>query len=136
MLHAIDSLTSSNPLNEQRYQRACAVDDATEWAQVVTRGHDVCGFVFISRVLDEATVMNIAVLPQARGRGLGKQLLSTALNELRQQGVSRCLLEVRESNRAALALYQSLGFGVDGVRKGYYPVASGREDALMMSKTL
>ena len=85
------------------------------------------------RVLDEATVANVAVLPQHQGRGLGSQLLAEALRHLASDGVRRCLLEVRASNAVALQLYRRHGFSTDGVRKDYYPDGDGREDALLMS---
>jgi ribosomal-protein-alanine N-acetyltransferase len=54
----------------------------------------------------------------------------------KQQGVRRCLLEVRESNTAARGLYETLSFQLDGIRKNYYPTTTGREDALLMSRQL
>jgi len=59
-----------------------------------------------------------------------------AFELLGKSGAKRCLLEVRASNAAARGLYRSLGFQVDGVRKNYYPAATGREDALLMSREL
>jgi [ribosomal protein S18]-alanine N-acetyltransferase len=59
-----------------------------------------------------------------------------ALKELGERDATRCLLEVRVGNLGAIALYSSLGFGVDGRRRDYYPAANGREDALLMSRTL
>lgn len=88
-------------------------------------------------VLDEASMLLIAVRPGARGKGLGGALLQALLDGLGVLGVNRCLLEVRESNKAALALYRSCGFARDGRRRGYYPPkADGeREDAVLMSWT-
>ncbi|HET19983.1 MAG TPA: ribosomal-protein-alanine N-acetyltransferase, partial [Chromatiales bacterium] len=54
----------------------------------------------------------------------------------REQGLERILLEVRASNTPALGLYRSEGFCEDGVRKGYYPASGGREDAILMSRSL
>ena len=97
---------------------------------------DAVGFVVYQRVLDEATLMNIAVEPENQGRGGGAQLLTALRERLGDAGVSRCLLEVRRSNRAAIALYRKFGFVDDGVRKNYYPTVEGREDALLMSQEL
>lgn len=94
-------------------------------------------FCLASLVLDEASLLLIAVRPGARGKGLGRQLLQALLDGLGSVGIHRCLLEVRESNMAALALYLSCGFARDGRRRGYYPPEAGgkREDAVLMSWT-
>ena len=137
LLYGIDRQTSANPIASARYQRACDVaSDMAERALVVVEGRDVAGYVLLSRALDEVTVLNIAVTPVCQGRGLGRLLLSAALRVAGEDGARRCLLEVRASNRAAIALYRRCGFTEDGVRKGYYPGESRREDALLMSKEL
>jgi len=94
-------------------------------------------FCLAALVLDEASLLLIAVRPGARGKGLGRALLRTLLGGFGALGVTRCLLEVRESNKAARALYHGCGFAVDGRRRGYYPLESDgkREDAVLMSWT-
>lgn len=94
---------------------------------------EALGFAVYQRVLDEATLLNIAVLPDYQGRGLGARLLRELLEHLSAAGVARFLLEVRQSNERAIGLYRRFGFVDDGVRRDYYPTASGREDALLMS---
>lgn len=94
------------------------------------------GFAVYQRVLDEASLLNIAVEPAQQGRGLGAALLQHLLDRLAQQGVSRLLLEVRSGNLPAIRLYRRLGFVDDGRRRDYYPVPGGREDALLMSREL
>jgi ribosomal-protein-alanine N-acetyltransferase len=121
----------------ERYRKACAGTPADpDLALVAVAGADVAGYVLLYLVLDEVTILNIAVAPPHQGQGLGRQLLQAALRASREHGARRCLLEVRASNRAALALYEGEGFIEDGVRKDYYPAGSGREDALLMSKEL
>ena len=93
----------------------------------------IVGFCIYQRVLDEATLLNIAVRPARQGTGLGDLILAQLLKLLVDSGVERCLLEVRCSNEAACALYRKAGFVDDGVRKDYYPTDNGREDALLMS---
>lgn len=94
---------------------------------------EVLGFCIYQQVLDEATLMNIAVHPDRQGGGQGRLLLGCLLRQLSSQGASRCLLEVRRGNLAAIALYRHVGFVDDSVRSNYYPTTSGREDALLMS---
>ncbi len=104
---------------------------------VAEQGGQLCGFALYTVVVDEGSLNNIAVDPQCQGRGLGRQLLQHILGEMRAAGALRCLLELRASNAAALALYRSEGFSLDGKRPDYYPTATGvREDALLMSKQL
>ena len=59
-----------------------------------------------------------------------------SLQQMLSLGVQRCLLEVRETNLAARALYAKLDFQLDGQRKNYYPAQNGRENALLMSRQL
>ena len=89
-----------------------------------------------AQVLDEASIHRIAIHPEQRGMGMGKALLQSAMEQMRRAGARRCLLEVRQSNTVALRMYEANGFGHDGVRKNYYPSPDGREDALLMSRTL
>ena len=94
---------------------------------------EVFGFCIYQQVLDEATLMNMAVRRERQGKGLGRLLMDYLLRQLRLQGVNRCLLEVRRGNPGAIALYRHSGFVDDGVRGTYYSTTSGREDALLMS---
>ena len=107
-----------------------------ERALVLEECGQVVAYLLYTLVIDEATINSIGVDPLARGRGLGGQLLAAALDRIRREGATRCLLEVRRGNRAARALYEGRGFTVDGVRKNYYPAAGGREDAVLMSRPL
>ena len=81
-------------------------------------------------VLDEMHVMNLAVAPPARRRGLARWLLRFAMGRARREGAVRALLEVRAGNREAVALYESLGFRRLGVRREYYHDPD--EDALVL----
>ncbi|MEO8578114.1 MAG: ribosomal protein S18-alanine N-acetyltransferase [Gemmatimonadales bacterium] len=90
----------------------------------------VVGYAVALTVLDESEVLNIAVDPVMRGRGLGGKLLDSAIAEVVGRGAVAAFLEVRESNSAARELYRSRGFEELSRRRGYYrtPV----EDALVL----
>ena len=90
-----------------------------------------CGFLF---VLDEAEIPNVCVKESARRRGVGRKMMETLIKEAANLGMCRLLLEVRESNVGARALYESLGFCEDGIRKNFYEKPT--EDAVLMSMTL
>jgi [ribosomal protein S18]-alanine N-acetyltransferase len=96
-------------------------------------GGELQGFALLSYLLDEAEVLQIGVAQRHLRRGLARQLLGAALQRLPALGVERLMLEVRASNAAALGLYRGLGFVEDGRRSGYYPTATGHEDAVLMS---
>jgi ribosomal-protein-alanine acetyltransferase len=89
-------------------------------ALVLHDGSCLQGFV-VSRVLgEEWEIENIAVAGSARRRGLGTRLLGELLDLARAKGASAVLLEVRESNHAARALYEKWVFRESGRRRRYY----------------
>jgi ribosomal-protein-alanine N-acetyltransferase len=90
----------------------------------------ICAYCAFRLVLDEMHVMNLAVAPGERRRGLARRLLGFALRRAARAGARRALLELRAGNQPGLALYESLGFRRLSVRRGYYsqPV----EDALVL----
>ncbi len=90
----------------------------------------ICGRI----VPPEAEIFKLAVLPEYRRQGIGRMLLRGAVSLLRQKGIRKCFLELRQSNLAARGLYEDAGFVGISVRKAYY--AEPREDAVIMIKKL
>jgi ribosomal-protein-alanine N-acetyltransferase len=84
-------------------------------------------------VAGELEIVNVAVAPSLRGRGIGRALLQFFLEQGRLAGACRAVLEVRSGNLAARALYASCGFVQVGARRGYY--ADSGEDALVLEWT-
>jgi [ribosomal protein S18]-alanine N-acetyltransferase len=80
----------------------------------------VLGFAAIYRIIDEAELRNIAVDPAHYRQGVGRALVAEGRRRLLEAGAKRIFLEVRQSNKAALALYYSEGFGLHSQRKDYY----------------
>lgn len=101
---------------------------------VCADGTDVIAYGGYWKVLDESQVTNIAVQPERRGQGCGRQVVQAMLTLAKGEGCATMLLEVRVSNTPALRLYESLGFTVLAVRKQYYtePI----EDAYVMQRDL
>jgi len=92
----------------------------------------LAGYLIVSRYVDAWHVMNVAVDPDHRGRGIATMLIER-LFEVTADDVRRgYTLEVRVSNTTAIELYERLGFQARGVRRGYY--TDNREDALIMWK--
>jgi ribosomal-protein-alanine N-acetyltransferase len=96
----------------------------------------IAGYALLSVAVDEAHVLNLCIDPRAQRRGLGRQLLRHLIRIARAANATRLLLEVRRSNRAALRLYESIGFERLGIRKAYYPAGKEREDALVLGLEL
>jgi ribosomal-protein-alanine N-acetyltransferase len=94
----------------------------------------VVGYLCLWEVADEIHITNVAVRPDARRRGVARELLSGVLETGRGRGFKVVVLEVRPSNRQALSLYESFGFRVVGRRHGYYYDTG--EDALVMEIAL
>lgn len=95
--------------------------------------NQIIGFAICQTVLDEATLFNIAILPNYQGCGFGKLLLGKLIFQLKEKGVQTLWLEVRESNPARF-LYEKVGFNEVDIRKNYYPKPSGgRENAVVMA---
>ena len=81
---------------------------------------EIYGYVGLLMVPYEADVLNITVSGKVRNRGIGTRLMREILERAKKYGVTDIHLEVRESNEAAIHLYEKLGFLRDGIRKNYY----------------
>jgi ribosomal-protein-alanine N-acetyltransferase len=90
----------------------------------------VLSFAVASLLPPQAELETIAVAPASQRQGLGEFLFHALATELQAAGIREILLEVRSSNRPALAFYQLLGFSQTGIRPGYY--ADPIEDAVLM----
>jgi ribosomal-protein-alanine N-acetyltransferase len=90
----------------------------------------LAGYLIISRYVDAWHVMNIAVAPQFRRRGIATALLQQLFEQTEDGSRRGYTLEVRVSNEGAIKLYERLGFTARGTRRGYY--TDNREDALIM----
>ena len=108
----------------------------TEQASALVALEDgrVLGYVGMMCVRDEGQIINVAVHPDARRRGVGRSLMQAAQAYAKERGIVFLSLEVRESNIAARSLYSSLGWEEQGIRKGFYshPV----ENACVMTKSI
>ena len=92
----------------------------------------VAGYIGSQTVMEETDMMNVAVHPDYRRRGIAEALVNGLVEALKEQG-SHCLtLEVRASNEPARNLYEKLGFTQIGRRPNYY--RNPREDALILRK--
>jgi ribosomal-protein-alanine N-acetyltransferase len=93
---------------------------------------DIVGYCGMYTTPGEGEIVNVAVHPAFRRRGIARRLLKRLLEEGRDAQVERFILEVRRSNENAVALYEGLGFQTLGIRPGFYE--HPREDALIMCR--
>ena len=91
---------------------------------------ELVGYAFVSRYVDAWHVMNVAVAPDFRRRGIATTLLERMFEATEADQRRGYTLEVRVSNLDAIRLYERLGFEARGTRRGYY--TDNREDALIM----
>lgn len=99
-------------------------------------GEQWVAYGILSFVVGEAELLLFVVDKHWQGKGVGGRFLSELL-KLASQRAETVFLEVRESNRPAIALYESVGFNQVGIRPNYYPAAQARrEDALLYAMDL
>ena len=99
---------------------------------VALDGERVVGYVGSQSSVDESDIMNVAVHPDYRRRGIAENLIHNLVADLKTRGSHALMLEVRASNDPAIALYEKLGFRQVGLRKNYY--RNPKEDALILRK--
>lgn len=97
-------------------------------------GGRLLAYASVYHAAGELEILNVAVLPECRRRGLGRRLLGLLLQVARKMGITRAVLEVRTGNAPAIALYEGLGFARAGRRPRYY--ADTGEDALIYTLNL
>ncbi|HCG8431749.1 TPA: ribosomal protein S18-alanine N-acetyltransferase [Vibrio parahaemolyticus] len=102
---------------------------------VMVEDGSVVGYFYAQNIVGEVTLLNIAVAPALQGKGYGQKLLGAFLNHCEQAKADSAWLEVRESNRPAIHIYEQAGFNEVDRRYDYYPAktGNGKEDAIIMS---
>jgi len=126
----IEKSVQSHPWTLKQFEDAVTAYQST----VIEVQGQVAGFCILQPVLDEANLLLMAIAPAQQGQGLGYQLLEASVAMLKNNPV-QIFLEVRESNLAAIKLYEKSGFHQIDLRKNYYPNSNGsREHAIIMVK--
>jgi len=103
---------------------------------VLDRDGDVAGYGILSVAAGEAHILNLCIEPAYRSHGYGERMLDEILFRARAASVQEVFLEVRPSNRHAIALYKKKGFHKVANRPAYYQARKGREDAAVLAKKL
>ncbi len=134
-LPAVAAIEAETPGAWSAAQLAAELERTGGWQYVAWHEDgSVVGYLCGYTVADEAEILKLAVTVSCRRQGVAAQLLEYALAGLAAQGVSRVFLELRAGNQPARKLYEKIGFGHSGMRKGYY--RNPLEDALLMAKPL
>lgn len=127
---ALEKICFSDPWSENSI--ASELENKLAHWLVAQEGEMVAGYIGSQTVMGETDMMNVAVHPDFRRRGIAEALVKRLVEDL-QAMESHCLtLEVRATNAPAIALYEKLGFSQIGRRKNYY--RNPREDALILRK--
>jgi ribosomal-protein-alanine N-acetyltransferase len=124
----IESISFTTPWSETAFLKE--IHNPYSIAKVAMLEYNVVGYVCVNYIIDEGHILNLAVHPDFRRRGIATALMKEILDELRERGCRLLYLEVRSSNFIARRFYESLGFWIIGIRKEYY--TSPREDAVVM----
>jgi ribosomal-protein-alanine N-acetyltransferase len=126
----LEKLCFSDPWSEKSV--ASELNNRLSLWLVALDGDTVAGYVGSQSVLDQADMMNIAVHPDYRRQGIGRDLVLALSDALKEKGIRGLMLEVRASNAPAIALYEQLGFIQVGLRPNYY--RNPKENALILRK--
>ena len=125
----IEKASYPTPWSRSMFASELAKPSSLSLAAVNEAGNLV-GYLVLSRYVDAWHVMNVAVAPEFRRRGVASAMLERLLDVTRDDAHRGYTLEVRVSNVSAIRLYEQFGFTARGVRRGYY--IDNREDALIM----
>ncbi|MFO7612210.1 MAG: ribosomal protein S18-alanine N-acetyltransferase [Clostridia bacterium] len=132
-MHEIEKASFSIPWTyDSLYQDVCEHEISVYIAGI--RNGEVVAYAGLWYVLEESHITNIAVREDFRNMGIGGVIMEHLFEEARRLGVRTMTLEVRESNAAAIRLYEKTGFYNAGIRKRYYPDTD--ENAIIMNKIL
>ena len=125
----LDALCFSVPFTEKALNELFL---NTSWHFFVATENDtVVGYISFYCILDETEIVNVCVMPELRGKGIGRALTNRAIDFSRENNGSKVMLEVRKSNAPAIKLYESIGFIPVGVSKNHYKLPT--EDAILMN---
>jgi len=134
LLARLHQLCFSKPWDEEAFSKLLAGHGIV--CQILQRDETPVGFCLYQIVEDEAEILTLGIIPNARRRSNGLTLLLQGENYLSAKKVSRLFLEVSSANSAAVTLYGKCGFQEIGFRKNYYSEKNNKFDAIVMSKLL
>lgn len=131
---AIEAVSFPSPWNAGMFREEIGREFSDALVAVEEPGSGVVGYAICWTVAGESHLLNIAVRPDARCRGVGAALVGECIRRGAAAGARRIHLEVRPGNEPALRLYRRYGFVFQGIRKGYY--TDTHEDAVLLAREI
>ena len=131
---AIEEVSFPTPWSRKLFEEEIGRSFSDTLVAVSRETGEVLGYSVCWIVAGESHLLNIAVRPDARGRGVGKTLLRECIRRGARAGAELIHLEVRAGNGPALRLYARDGFSFRGIRRGYYTDTG--EDAILLTREL
>ncbi|HKK15801.1 MAG TPA: ribosomal protein S18-alanine N-acetyltransferase [Gammaproteobacteria bacterium] len=129
----IETIAYTHPWTERIFQDCLRVGYCC-W--VISRAGIIIGYGVMSVAAAECHLLNLCVHPDEQNRGFGSMMLEKLLYIARKHKADTAFLEVRPSNINAIQLYRNAGFDEVGMRRNYYPAEFGREDAIILARSL
>ncbi|MFL2980342.1 MAG: ribosomal protein S18-alanine N-acetyltransferase [Methylophilaceae bacterium] len=111
-------------------------DNANNLFKVLKSESNIIGYYIALFAAEECQLLNITVRLELKKKGFGQLMLKNLVEECRKKNIINIFLEVRASNSSAIRLYEKNGFNEIGIRKNYYKVPDGQEDAILMGLSL
>jgi ribosomal-protein-alanine N-acetyltransferase len=131
LIHALELSCSKNPWTRDGIASSLSSRNSIFWV-AENQENRITGFACSALVLDELHILEVAVDPNCRNRGLGALLINGIMQDAAVKNAKRAYLEVRRTNVSAIRLYKKCGFTEEAVKIGYY---GDGEDAVFMENT-
>lgn len=148
-----ESILNFRPMEEEDLTAVLAIEQAAyefPWTRTIFRdclrvGYScwvmerdglIDAYGVMSVAAGESHILNLCVYPRSQGLGYGTITLEFLLDMARKLNADTAFLEVRPTNQPARRLYEQSGFNEVGIRRNYYPAQYGREDAIIMARSL
>lgn len=131
LVASLEAEVEVTPWSERSFEDALGPDYVARL--LVDENDRPLSWIVWRTVLDESELLLIGTAREAQRKGYARMLLTNALDEAKARGLSCMHLEVRAGNDPAARLYETSGFSIVGLRKGYYFYDGRREDALLMT---
>lgn len=124
----LERIIFTDPWSEKVYRETLALPDV-EYV-VAVDDDTIVGGAGVRNIVGTGEITNVMLLPEYRGKGLGRKIVEEVIERGRRLGAEEFTLEARASNASAIKLYEKLGFVNEGIRPGFYN--NPKEDALIM----
>jgi ribosomal-protein-alanine N-acetyltransferase len=125
---AIEQISFPTPWPRQVF--VMELNSSSSYKRVSKINGRVVGYIVAWKIHDEVHILNLAVHPEHRRKGIGRGLIIDCLRYFSKKGIKSAILEVRVRNQNAIRLYEKIGFRSIGLRRKYY--SDTGEDALVM----